>query len=166
MSFAVVARFAKLIALIGFMLPWVLVSCGHQPAAHLSGIDLATGTAITGDVPTAGQASQGHPDLWIAASLLLVIVGLAAGLLLRGSRAAAAMAATSAAALALASIGVWRIASAYPAQGSDASAVVQAQAEYGFLLTCAGLIVCFGASVAWLSGAPDRSLSATGPTAG
>ena len=35
-----IARTAMLVAVLGFLLPWVLVSCAGQPIAHLSGLDL------------------------------------------------------------------------------------------------------------------------------
>jgi hypothetical protein len=54
MSFAILVRVAKLVALFGFFMPWALISCSGQPIVELSGFDVAIGN-ITAANPMTGQ---------------------------------------------------------------------------------------------------------------
>jgi|HubBroStandDraft_6_1064221.scaffolds.fasta_scaffold1219861_1 hypothetical protein len=145
-----VARLAALIAIFGFFLPWAEVSCSGQPLEHDSGVQLITG----------GGAAPAHHDLWVAASLALVVLGLAGGMLLRGQGAALILAAGALAAALTSLIGVSQevpnaevqaqLAGGPSAQTSGA--VVSAKLEYGYFVTLGGLVVAIAAAGMALAG--------------
>ena len=102
MPFRRYARIAKLIALLGFWLPWMTVSCSQQPIARLSGINLALGSAVVRDpISGAVTAHSGVPVLAISVALLLLVIGLFSSLVFAKRRAADFDVFYSAAALAL-----------------------------------------------------------------
>jgi len=155
------ARLAALVAIFGFFLPWAEVSCSGQPLVHETGIQL-----ITGGAGGAGAAAPAHHDLWVAASLGLIVLGLAGCLLARGRRAAVIlMAAAFAAAVAsligisqeVPSAGVQAQLAAGPS-GGDASArqaageLVRIKLEYGYFITLGGLIVAIAGGGLALAG--------------
>jgi hypothetical protein len=155
------ARIAALVAIFGFFLPWAEVSCTGQPLTHESGIAL-----ITGGAGGAGAASApAHHDLWVAASLGLVVLGLAGGLLARGRRAAVVLAAAALAAAVASLIGISqevpgadiRAQFAGARLGGDASArqgaLIRARLEYGYFVTLGGLIVAIAGAGLALTGA-------------
>jgi hypothetical protein len=146
-----VARVAKLVALLGFVLPWVLVSCSGEPIGRLSGIDLATGGA--------GQSPHGQPNLWVVISLAAVIAGLVVSFLLRGRAAIFAVAAAALIALVTSAIGVSSLGSSAPA-GAQRAAVGQIDLQYGYFITVAGLLVAIGACGMALSGRGGGSTNA------
>jgi hypothetical protein len=131
-----VARVAKLVALLGFFLPWVLVSCSGEPIGRLTGIELATGGA--------GQSPHGPPNLWVVVSLAAVIAGLVASFLLRGRAAIFAMASAALIALVASAIGVSSLGPSAPAP-SQRTAIGQVDLQYGYFITVAGLLVAIGA---------------------
>jgi hypothetical protein len=161
-----IARVAKLIALFGFILPWVLVSCSGTPIAHLSGLDLATGGATIHN-PSSGATStqHGHPNIWVAACLLVVILGIVASFVLKGMQAIQAMLAAAAVALVLSIIGVSGISSdaqaeaqRQPIGGGDQTAsqslngLLRVDLQYGYYITVAGLLAAIAACGLVLSG--------------
>src|SRR3984885_14878812 len=158
------ARVAALIAIFGFFLPWAEVSCSGQPLAHETGIELITG---------AGGAAAGapaHHDLWVAACLGLIVLGLAGSLLARGRRAAVILTAAALAAAVASLIGVSQEVPSAEAQaqlaagppGGDASArqaaseVISAKLEYGYFVTLGGLIVAIAGGGLALAGRGSR----------
>jgi hypothetical protein len=156
-----VARLAALVAIFGFFLPWAEVSCSGQPLAHETGIEL-----ITGGAGGAGAAAPAHHDLWVAASLGLIVLGLAGCLLARGRRAAVILMAAGLAAAVASLIGVSQEVPSAEVQaqlaagpsGGDASArqgageFIRAKLEYGYFVTLAGLIVAIAGSALALAG--------------
>jgi hypothetical protein len=163
MNAAVIARIAKFVALFGFVLPWVLVSCANQPLVSLTGIDLVMGTVnLHNPVTGAAQHQPGHPNIWIAASLALIILGLVASFILRGRTAVLAMAGAALAAFVLSAFGVSRIGadahaaaqSPQPGAQFDPSMAnaIQVHAQYGYWLTSIALLVCLGACALILTG--------------
>jgi len=144
------ARLAALVAIFGFFLPWAEVSCSGQPLAHETGIQL-----ITGGAGGAAAPAPAHHDLWVAASLGLIVLGLAGGLLVRGQGAAVILTAAALAAAVASLIGVSQEVPSAEVQaqlaagppGGDASArqaageVISAKLEYGYFVTLGGLIV-------------------------
>ena len=147
------ARIAALIAIFGFFLPWAEVSCSGAPLVHETGIQLITGGADT--------AAPGHHDLWVAAALAFIVVGLAGGLLLRGRRAAMILAAAAFAAAAASLIGVSQEVpsaevqaqlAAGPSGGGDAGEFIGAKLEYGYFVTLGGLIVAIAGAGLALAG--------------
>jgi hypothetical protein len=158
------ARIAALIAIFGFFLPWAEVSCSGAPLVHETGIQLITGGADT--------AAPGHHDLWVAAALGLIVLGLAGGLVLRGRNAALILLATALAAAVASLIGAAQEVPSAGAQaqivagssGGDASArqaageLIRAQLEYGYFVTLGGLIAAIAAAGLALAGqrSPNR----------
>lgn len=99
------ARGAKGVALLLFLLPWVTVSCAGQDLVSMSGVDLATGTVtmrnpITGATETPPGAGPGG-DMAVIAAASLIIASLVLTFVLRRSQAALLAMAGSAAAAAL-----------------------------------------------------------------
>jgi len=162
-SVLTLARVAALIAIFGFFLPWAEVSCSGQPLAHETGLELITGGGPAG-------AGPAHHDLWVAASLALIVLGLAGGLFAGGRRAAAILTAAALAALAASVIGVSQEVPNAEAQaqlaegppGGDPSArqaagdLVRARLEYGYFVTLGGLIAAAAGGALTLTG--PRSL--------
>jgi hypothetical protein len=104
------ARAAKLVALLLFLLPWVTVSCGQKKMASMSGYELATGS-VTFHNPMTGAVDrppgkQG-PDVPVLAAFLLIVASLILGFVLRRELAALVGIAGSAAAAALISYTVF-----------------------------------------------------------
>ena len=160
------ARLAAAVAIFGFFLPWAEVSCSGQALTHASGIQL-----ITGDVGGAGAGVPAHHDLWVAASLGLIILGLAGGLFGRGRRAAMILMAAALAAAIASLIGVSQEVPNAEAQaqiaggpyGGDASArqaageLVRAKLEYGYFVTLGGLVVAIAGGGLALAGRRSTS---------
>jgi len=161
-----VARGAMLVALLGFVFPWVLVSCSGQPVGHLTGIDLATGGLTLPD--SAGDTLRREnpgPNLWVIASLAAVIAGMAVSFVASRRRAILGLGACAVVALAASGIGVASASSEAPAAAlrpqpdagaasSDASGsgLVQVQLQYGYFITLAGLLTAIGACGVALAG--------------
>jgi len=106
-SFNTLARIAKLVALLGFFLPWVLVSCSGNEIAHGSGVDMMTGHLQPnpqlaqmqaqggGDSASTDHMSKGAPEIFVILAFALIVAGLLGSLLLRGRAASALIVATS-----------------------------------------------------------------------
>lgn len=163
MSLINLARIAKIIAVVGFVLPWLAVSCSGHRMLTASGLSLAIGDmSITGPVNSAPHHIHGHPNLWLAAAGAVILAGLVAGLALRGREVASALLAASAAGVVLSAVGLWSI---YAGQSRDVAAV-EAQAFgvgrsgglarldtlYGFWMTLVGLAASGGLSALVLTG--------------
>lgn len=107
MDFNLFARVAKLVALFGFFLPWVVVSCNDTELIRATGIELMTGNAQPAG-PAAGQSGGQGGDMDSDPSILaigvfaVIVVGLGVSLLARGRQAASVMLASSLTAIALA----------------------------------------------------------------
>lgn len=94
-----VARVAKVLALLFFFLPWVVVSCNGDPLVQASGYQLATGQI---DLPSVAVAPEGLGKAWWAmAAIIAILAGLGLGFVLKGINAGRVMAATSVVALVL-----------------------------------------------------------------
>jgi hypothetical protein len=147
------ARLAALVAILGFFLPWAEVSCSGQPLIHETGIALITG---------AGATPPAQPNLWVAASLGFIVVGLAGCLLARGRRAAIILIAAALAAATASLIGVSQEVPGAQAQlaagpsGGNASAAggafIRASLEYGYFVTLGGLIAAIAGGCLALAG--------------
>ena len=158
------ARLAAVVAIFGFFLPWAEVSCSGEPLVHVTGIQLITGAGA------AGVPGPAHHDLWVAASLGLVVLGLAGSLLVRGPRAAVILAAAALAAAVASLVGASQevpnaevqaqLAAGPPS--SDASArqaaseLIGARLEYGYFVTLGALIVAIAGAGLSLAGQRSR----------
>lgn len=98
-DFNQIARLGKLVALIGFFLPWITVSCSNTDILNATGWQL-----MTGDPQPAGalegmaqerQAEDSEPAVIIIIAFAVILIGLAASLLTRAQTAAAIMLCTS-----------------------------------------------------------------------
>jgi hypothetical protein len=94
-----IARGAKAIALLCFVLPFVTVSCAGQPLARITGVQLSTGSVppIGANAPGApgapagggGGAGQGYSlDIFALGAALLIIAGLVVTFMMVRRRAA------------------------------------------------------------------------------
>ncbi len=93
MNLNVVARIAKALALLGFVLPWVVVSCSGTEIAQATGVQL-----MTGDIQPAGpladapsDQTEADPSYVVIAVFAVIALGLLASLALRGRNAAIAL---------------------------------------------------------------------------
>jgi hypothetical protein len=192
-DFNTMARVGKLIALLGFLLPWVTVSC--------SGTDIMTATGVelmTGDPQPAGPlANMGgevdredaEPAILVIAAFGVTLIGLVCGLLARGRTAAKAMlaAALLGAGLAYFSIENMRAEMRRELEQSQSergasqdtpffsaeqqrelsdtvASSIEVEREEGFWLTLGGLALA--ALFAGLTLASRREAAATGPPEG
>lgn len=157
MDFAVIARAAKIIAVVGFLLPWVTYSCAGQPLATLSGVDLAIGQ-FTVHNPANGAAEHHSvsPNLWLIAALVVIALGLLAGFIVKGSNAVTLVLASSLGALALSFVGmqVAHIRDQHQAPSNNAQqlnraapAAVQISNRCGYYITLLSLAGAAGACV-------------------
>lgn len=107
-----IARVGKVLALLLFLLPWLVVSCNSSPLIEMSGVDMAIGKAEpAADSPLASLARQAENDvsasdeadgspamkaeqsegmklarLWVPAGAALILLGLALSFILRPVR--------------------------------------------------------------------------------
>ena len=96
------ARIAQVVALLGFVLPWITVSCQGRVLAQVSGLDMALGRAtIHNPFTNASHVHSGSPNVTIVIALVLILLGLVVSLNLARARAAIANAVACAAALLL-----------------------------------------------------------------
>ena len=69
------ARIARLVALLGFVLPWVTVSCAGHPIMRVSGINMATGKLTIHNPITGGTSIQSqNPDVVVLMALIVIII--------------------------------------------------------------------------------------------
>lgn len=94
-DFNQIARIGKIVALLGFFLPWVTVSCSDTQLLTATGWQL-----MTGDPQPAGplvgaenqnRAEDAEPAIIIIAAFAVILIGLAISVFTRAKIAAAAM---------------------------------------------------------------------------
>jgi hypothetical protein len=171
------ARIAKIIALLAFLLPWLLVSCAGQPIGTATGADLAMG-AIHFQSPGSGtsQTQQGDPDwpLWLA--LAAIGVGLLASMqansIAEKKVAGRNLAIAAAAAAVLCIVG---LATAYAARdkamarssanggpfadiGRGAAGAIHMETQFGFWVTLLALATAGGLGLAAYRGSDGSNL--------
>jgi hypothetical protein len=103
MDYLLLARIGKVVALLGFVLPWVTVSCSGTEILEATGIQLMTGDLQpTGAFAQAeAQADDTEPAIAVIVACAIVVLGLVVGFLTKGRRAAGVMLGTAVAAMAL-----------------------------------------------------------------
>jgi hypothetical protein len=147
-----IARIACLVALFGFVLPWVMVSCSGQPLGHFSGFELALGASVRN--PATGALQHQGGDLWAATSLAAVIAAIVVGWVARGRVAVAGILAATVIALVASAVGISRITANARAAESQASgqpadpqlrALVRVELQYGYFITAGALLAAIGA---------------------
>lgn len=105
MSWINFARIGKVVALLAFLLPWLVVSCNTTPIVSATGLELVTGSvkALSEQAP-----QDSSPHLWAVAAVLLIVLGLALSFVLKPVRnAAAAAGGAAAAALLIMAVGMF-----------------------------------------------------------
>ena len=196
------ARIAAVVALLLFVLPWVTVSCSPQglgPAAgappgmmsgsgdvvlvKATGLQLAMGSATPNNPnPGAGNPPPNpfsSPNYPIVVGALLILLGLAATFVLKGSKAmlaAAAASALAAAALAYAVlVDIPKLVQASFASGGAGSGggspidpaelarMIQVKTEIGFWLTLAALAAAVVLCVLAMKGSAAAPAAAASP---
>lgn len=181
MNFPQIARVAKIIAVISFLLPWVTVSCAGHPLGTATGFDLSVGVITLHD-PSSGAAqtrSLGYNWLLIG-SLFFITIGILFGFTdrtLRGKMRVGLVAAL--AALALLFLGVQAARAAgqnLASSGGDSGPFAHAadglftvQTRYGFYLALLSLAVSAAACAFGLnpqSGAARLLLDVSSRTTG
>jgi hypothetical protein len=95
-DFNQIARAGKLIALLGFFLPWVTVSCSGTEFMTATGLQLMTGDPqpagpLAGMSDSRSEMEDAEPAALVIAAFAVVLLGLVGGLLTRAQTAAAAM---------------------------------------------------------------------------
>jgi hypothetical protein len=95
-DFNQIARIGKIVALLGFFLPWVTVSCSNTEILQATGWQL-----MTGDPQPAGplegmneqrqQAEDSEPAVIIIAAFAVILIGLGTSLVTRAQTAAISM---------------------------------------------------------------------------
>lgn len=112
-DFNQIARIGKLVALIGFFLPWVTVSCSNTELLSATGWQL-----MTGDPQPAGplegvsqerQMEDAEPAVIIVAAFAVILIGLACSFFTRAQAAAATMLVTSVLGIGISYYGVQNI---------------------------------------------------------
>lgn len=100
-DFNQIARLGKLVALLGFFLPWVTVSCSNTEILSATGWQLMTGDPqpagpLEGMADQRQQAEDSEPAVVIIVAFAVILIGLVSSLFTRAQAAAMAMLATSA----------------------------------------------------------------------
>lgn len=105
-NFNLIARIAKLVALLAFFLPWILVSCSGNEIAHGSGWDMMVGHLQPSDQIDGLQAQFGNehsqqqmdrpaPEIFAIAAFAVIVLGLLVSFAIKRRAAAGVMLATS-----------------------------------------------------------------------
>ena len=143
------SRIAKFVALFGFFLPWVLVSCSGTPVAKATGLQLAMGRmdALTSQ---AAQQSNASPVWWVVLALLAVIAGIVVSFLkMPDIQRARIMLGAAGAAFVLSWIGLMAVSGAVNKQvGGQTQGAFRVEAQAGFWLTILSLMAAGGMSAA------------------
>jgi hypothetical protein len=156
MNGTAIARIAKVCALLGFFMPWAMVSCSGQPISSRSGISLAMGETTTTN-PVSGAMEHAHlsPNLWLILALVAIVGGLALSFMGRPPKQTARILLVSAlVAAALSVVGVssffasrgQEIAKAQTENAGDVAGLIQIRTRYGFWVTLVSLAVAAAAS--------------------
>ena len=91
MDFNALARLAKLVALLGFLLPWVVVSCSNTEILSATGLQLMTGDIHPAGFADAQQSGDDKPDPnpLVIALFVLIVVAVGASLVTKARVASA-----------------------------------------------------------------------------
>ena len=95
-DFNQIARLGKLVALLGFFLPWVTVSCSGTEILSATGWQLMTGDPqpagpLEGMADQRQQAEDSEPAIIVIAAFAVVLIGLGTSLFTRTQTAAISM---------------------------------------------------------------------------
>lgn len=176
MGVNVFARLAKLVALIGFLLPWAVVSCSGTEIVSTTGVQLATGDLqLVGPLANAppDQQPDTDPSVWVIAAAACGVIGLLVSALLRGRAAAIALLATAVLGAGATYYGVEQMRGAMTARMAaesgqsdlpiDPSTLLQFETRPGYWVTLGGFggaaLLAIAALALSASGSPPSSRS-------
>lgn len=94
MDYLLLARVSKLVGLLGFLLPWVTVSCSGNIILEATGLQLMTGDPQPAGALAGAEQSptdDAEPAIGVILACAAAAIGLAVGFLLKGKQAAGAM---------------------------------------------------------------------------
>ena len=99
-DFNQIARLGKVVALLGFFLPWVTVSCSNTEILSATGWQLMTGDPqpagpLEGMADQRQQAEDSEPAVVIIAAFAVILIGLVSSMFTRTQAAAVTMLVTS-----------------------------------------------------------------------
>lgn len=98
-DFNQIARIGKLVALLGFFLPWVTVSCSNTDILTATGWQLMTGdpqpAGPLANVDTSDRTDDAEPAVIIIVAFAIILIGLVCGLFTKMQAAAITMLVTS-----------------------------------------------------------------------
>lgn len=144
MNFLMLARVAKLVALLGFILPWVVVSCSGTEILQATGIQLMTGdlqpTAAFEQAQAQGQAQPSgegsdenlDPSIPAIAAFAAIAIGLLLSLVTKGRAAAGAIMITAIAGLGLSYYAVDKLGADLASSMEQSSGQSQSQSDNPF----------------------------------
>lgn len=155
---------AAVVVLVGFFLPWIMVSCGGQPLGSISGYELAFGSVL-GD----GELIFALVPLAAIATLALIFAGMKfnqSERVVNGGQIAAALIAIAVLAY------KWQemrsdldIANQNPFSGDIMGAGFSMSIEYGLWFTLIGLLlIIVGAAIEFLQSESEESLGYSAPS--
>lgn len=131
MDYLLLARIAKVLALLGFVLPWVTVSCSGTQLLEATGIQL-----MTGDAELSGPLAQGQsefnqedrdPAVLVIVAAVAIVLGVLASLAVKGRAAAGVLLAGAVAGMALSYVSVANMRSELVRQANQSE---QAESPY------------------------------------
>jgi hypothetical protein len=172
------ARIAQIVALVGFVLPWITVSCQGRVLAQVSGLDMALGRAtIRNPFTGVSHAHGGSPNATIVFALVFILAGLVVSFNLSVVRVALANMIACGTSLLL--IGYEVLVSASSAIRSETASpqaaenglergladAVKVGTGFGFWLTCAALAAAIYFYWKIHRGAAGGAAAAAGPVA-
>jgi hypothetical protein len=183
LSMTNLARIAKVVALLLFILPWVTISCAEQTLVSMTGVDLVTGhISMTNPMTGATESPPGQSggDMLVIIGAVLILLSLVASFLLKGSKGALIGAVTAAAAaLCLAYTVLVRIPGTARANGAMGGAggpvgaggptpeqmaqMIQVHVQIGFWLVLAALVAAVVLDVLAMKGAAPATVEAAPP---
>ncbi|MEQ1818682.1 MAG: hypothetical protein ABL871_08730 [Terricaulis sp.] len=109
-DFNQIARIGKLVALLGFFLPWVTVSCSNTDILTATGWQLMTGdpqpAGPLANVDTSNRTDDAEPAVIIIVAFAIILAGLACSLFTKMQAAAITMLVTSVLGIAVSYYGV------------------------------------------------------------
>ena len=98
-DFNQIARIGKLVALLGFFLPWVTVSCSNTDILTATGWQLMTGdpqpAGPLANMDTSDRTDDAEPAVIIIVAFAIILIGLVCGLFTKMQAAAITMLVTS-----------------------------------------------------------------------
>lgn len=152
-----IARGAKVVALVGFLLPWIVVSCQGQTVAKASGVSLALGRMTV----VGGGTQSGTPVIWVLLAIVATIAGLVMSFQAAEKLRPRWIAGTAAAAALLCMITPGTVAAGAHKRGASqgldavAAAAIKVEPQIGYWITLLALLTAAGLGGLMATGRED-----------